>query len=194
MNTYEIALRWIPHTSDVKSTLVQVIPWYHQATRHHLNQCWPTLMSLYGIPRPQWVIPCRAKFISKHIKNMFTFSIIYQYWDLWELQLFPVENKNPFILRSQYHCYWWSGDKGRQDISSYDIVLTQFDRNIPVSAREGSTLYLLQCFEEIYIIKYLGQVTKLRLSCYLVLLLIAKPGNKTAAVSWPDPSTFSWHR
>ena len=32
---------------------------------------------------------------------------------------------------------------------------------------------------------YMGQVTKLQLSCYLVML--AKPGNKTATVSWPDP-------
>ena len=40
----------------------------------------------------------------------------------------------------------------------------------------------------------IGQVTKLWLSCYLVLLsiyqLIAKPGNKTASVSWPDPYTI----
>ena len=32
-----------------------------------------------------------------------------------------------------------------------------------------------------------GHVTKLRLSCYL--FVIAKAGNKTAAVSWPDPCT-----
>ena len=36
--------------------------------------------------------------------------------------------------------------------------------------------------------KYMGQVTKVRLSCYLVLL--SKPGNKTAAHSWPGPY---WH-
>ena len=34
----------------------------------------------------------------------------------------------------------------------------------------------------------MGQVTKLGLSCYLVWhQLIAKPGDKTATVSWPDP-------
>ena len=60
---------------------------------------------------------------------------------------------------------------------------------------------------------YMGQVMKLRLSCYLVLLLvvypfpnfngstvevwewisklIAKPGNKTAAVPWPDRDPYS---
>ena len=35
---------------------------------------------------------------------------------------------------------------------------------------------------------HMGQVMELRLSCYLVLLS-AKPGNKTATVSWPYPST-----
>ena len=35
---------------------------------------------------------------------------------------------------------------------------------------------------------YMGQVTKLRLFCYLFCnQLIAKPGNKTAIVPWPDP-------
>ena len=36
--------------------------------------------------------------------------------------------------------------------------------------------------------KYImGQVTELWLSCYLILLSIAKPGNKPATVPWPDP-------
>ena len=38
---------------------------------------------------------------------------------------------------------------------------------------------------------HMGEVTKLPLSCYLVLYqLIAKPGNKTAIVLWPDPHVF----
>ena len=38
---------------------------------------------------------------------------------------------------------------------------------------------------------HMGQVTKMRLPCYLVLLsLITKPSNKTAAPSWPDPHTI----
>ena len=35
---------------------------------------------------------------------------------------------------------------------------------------------------------HIGQVTKVGLSCYLVL--IAKPGNKTAPPSWPDQYGF----
>ena len=40
----------------------------------------------------------------------------------------------------------------------------------------------------------MGQVMKLWLSCYLVLLSIdSKPSNKTAAVPWPDPNNdFIW--
>ena len=49
-------LRWIPKDfTDDKSTLVQVMAWCHQATSHHLSQCWPRSMSPYGISRPQRV-------------------------------------------------------------------------------------------------------------------------------------------
>ena len=38
-----IALLRMPHVlTDVQSTLVQVMVWCHQATRHYLNQCWPS--------------------------------------------------------------------------------------------------------------------------------------------------------
>ena len=37
-----------------KSTLVQVMAWCRQATRHYLSQCWPRSVSPYGITRPQW--------------------------------------------------------------------------------------------------------------------------------------------
>ena len=40
---------------DDKSTLVQVMDWCRQATSHYLSQRWPKFMSLYGVPRPQWV-------------------------------------------------------------------------------------------------------------------------------------------
>ena len=40
----------------------------------------------------------------------------------------------------------------------------------------------------------MGQVMELWLSCYLVCYqLIAKPGNKTAAVSWPGPYSIDIH-
>ena len=45
--------RWMP--SNDKSTLVQVMAWCCQATSHYLSQCWPSLMSPYGVTRPQWV-------------------------------------------------------------------------------------------------------------------------------------------
>ena len=41
--------------TDDKSTLVQVMAWCLQATRHYLSQCWLSSLSPYGVARPQWV-------------------------------------------------------------------------------------------------------------------------------------------
>ena len=55
-NSCEVALRWMPQNlGNEKLTLVQAMAWYHQATSHYLNKCWPRSMSPYGITRPQWV-------------------------------------------------------------------------------------------------------------------------------------------
>ena len=52
----EIALRRMSlDLTDDKSTLVQVMAWYRQATSHYLNQWWPRSLSPYGVTRPQWV-------------------------------------------------------------------------------------------------------------------------------------------
>ena len=53
--SYEISLRLKPlDLTDDKSTLVQVMAWYRQATSHYLSQCWPRSMSPNGVTRPQW--------------------------------------------------------------------------------------------------------------------------------------------
>ena len=52
----KIASIWRPlHLTDDKSTLVQVMACFRQATSHYLSQCWPRFMSPYGVTRPQWV-------------------------------------------------------------------------------------------------------------------------------------------
>ena len=43
--------------TDDKSTLVQIMAWYRQATSHYLSQCWPRSMPPNGVTRPQWVKP-----------------------------------------------------------------------------------------------------------------------------------------
>ena len=43
----KIAPRWMPQD--------QVMAWCHQATSHYLNQCWPSIMTSYGMTRSQWV-------------------------------------------------------------------------------------------------------------------------------------------
>ena len=52
----EIVLKWMPlDNSDDKSTLVKVMAWCREATRHYLNQCWHNLMSPYCVAKPRWV-------------------------------------------------------------------------------------------------------------------------------------------
>ena len=47
----EIALRWmsLDLNGDIKSTLVQVMDWCHQATSHYLGQGWPRSLSPYAV-------------------------------------------------------------------------------------------------------------------------------------------------
>ena len=40
---------------DEKSTLVQAMAWFRQATSHYLSQCWLRSLSSYGVTRLQWV-------------------------------------------------------------------------------------------------------------------------------------------
>ena len=40
--SWEICLRWVPQNPIIdKSTLVQVMAWWCQATSHYMSQCWP---------------------------------------------------------------------------------------------------------------------------------------------------------
>ena len=57
--------------TNEKSTLVQIMVWCRQATRHYLSQCWPRSMSPYGVSRPQQ-INCFTKTIRHWITNLFT--------------------------------------------------------------------------------------------------------------------------
>ena len=43
------------HVTWGKSTLVQVMAWYRQATSYNLSQCWPQSMSPHGVTRPKLV-------------------------------------------------------------------------------------------------------------------------------------------
>ena len=76
------ALRWMPwHLTDEKSTLVQVMAWYRQATSHYLSQCWPISMSPYGVARPQRVNECcrlSEKKCDKIWGNIYNF-VVYVY-------------------------------------------------------------------------------------------------------------------
>ena len=47
--------------ADVKSTLVQIMAWCHQAASYYLSQCWSWFMSLHDVTRPQPVYDCTFK-------------------------------------------------------------------------------------------------------------------------------------
>ena len=57
--SFEVAPRWMSRdfTHHI-STLVQVMAWCSYATSHYLSQGWPSSISPYGIPWPQWVNLC----------------------------------------------------------------------------------------------------------------------------------------
>ena len=55
--------------NDDNSTTVQVMAWCRQATCHHLSQCWPRIMSPFGVTRPQWVNLCQKSRI--HVPDHF---------------------------------------------------------------------------------------------------------------------------
>ena len=62
--------------NDDKSTLVQVMAWWRQATSHYLNQWWPRSPMPYGVTRPQWVNICYCQH-SPEIESSSKFEWIY---------------------------------------------------------------------------------------------------------------------
>ena len=57
--SYEGVLRWISlDFTDDKSTLVQMMVWWCQATSHYLRQYWLRSMWSYDVTRPQCVNYC----------------------------------------------------------------------------------------------------------------------------------------
>ena len=54
--SHEIATRWMSlDCTDDKSTLVQVMAWFHEPPSHYLGQCWPRSLLPHNVTRPQRV-------------------------------------------------------------------------------------------------------------------------------------------
>ena len=47
----------LQNTFADESTLIQVMAWYHQATSHYLNHCWPRSLTPHSFNKPQRVAP-----------------------------------------------------------------------------------------------------------------------------------------
>ena len=70
--TCEIAFSWKPQNlTHVKSTLILVKAWCHQATSHYLSQCWSRSLLPYGITRLQWVNTLRLRQNGCHSADIF---------------------------------------------------------------------------------------------------------------------------
>ena len=67
------------------------------------------------------VNPCDVEFILGG-KEIFVFSIIPQHRSLKSSLL---EDRDPFMLQSQYHGCWWPGDARSQDINNHGIDLVR---------------------------------------------------------------------
>ena len=89
---------------------------YNESGFERFNQKIIKLMNAHMI---QHLNPCHGKiYLWKH-KNIFVFSVILQHWDSRDSlnPSFLIENKDPFILYSQYECCWWPDNTNSQGIS-----------------------------------------------------------------------------
>ena len=114
---HEIALRWMPqNTFDDKSTLVQVMAWWYQASGHYLSQCWPRSVSLYAFTRAQWVN--WSLDMSKIMSTIYCEAVLKTNTDspgncgivVWWEQNFSAKKKIVPFFSVQKHCsYWYPG-------------------------------------------------------------------------------------
>ena len=70
MDWHRTGAKPLPEPMMTQSKLVQVMAWCSQATSHYLSQCWPRLMSFYGVTRPQCVKALHAIYFNRN-KNMY---------------------------------------------------------------------------------------------------------------------------
>ena len=72
----ETVIKWMAQDqTDHKSTLFQVMAWCHQATSHHMSQCWPRPMVPYSITRTQRVNLHNQSCVK--VENFYQMQILY---------------------------------------------------------------------------------------------------------------------
>ena len=100
----EIAIIWMSlDLTDDQSTLVQVMAWCRQVTRHYLSQCWPISPSSYGVTRPQWVniqiiCFCRKMELTNHFHKRYNpekKEVLLWHGNLWPNQI--IFNQTNFV-------------------------------------------------------------------------------------------------
>ena len=73
-------LVWAWSYKVLKSTLVQVMAWYREATSHNLIQCWTKFMSPYGVTRPQWVKDWKVEYFIPLFSDLVPSSYLAHRW------------------------------------------------------------------------------------------------------------------
>ena len=107
----ETALRLMPlDLTDDKSTLVQVMAWYRQATSHYLSQCWPRSMSPNGVTRRQWVnsVVVKLEKVAPRFQvftpiNICLHSHVYRVYHIlfWYRLIWPISFKGTPLIQGQ---------------------------------------------------------------------------------------------
>ena len=76
----EIGHMWVPlNLINDKSTLVQVMAWYCQATSHYLNQCWLRSLTRYGVTQLHIISSVVFSSLIKMILERFTIMVQYMF-------------------------------------------------------------------------------------------------------------------
>ena len=157
------------------SGLVQVMTWSRQAVKY-----WPLVVTLYGITGPKGVNFTKICTCLSAAETAICVRINSPGYGL-----LPIHTKTlpaePMLTELAAQLQTSATVK-----TPYMFRSSCRDTCSNVVCKKSAIKVLVSWY---WYLQHLGQVTKLRLSCYLFLLLIAKPGNKTAAVSWLDPST-----
>ena len=148
--------------------------WCRQATSHYLSQCWPRSMSPYGVIGPQWVHNCRSRYKAWHIPLPS---------NPWQVKL-PVGQVDlgKVFFRNHISMTWCK-------TAVSPLLMHWTYCRLVLSHRYDLYWKMLnfgsQTSEFFYIwVRSRNCGCLVTWFCYQ---LIAKPGNKTAAVSWPDP-------
>ena len=108
----------LQNSLDYKSILVRVMVWCRQATNHCLSQCWPRLVSPYGVTMPEWSrFSTRVLFCQQRLTKSDWMYGIAPYWQPYNNRVecnYPgvttlpcLEVGHGWLILSHINILWW---------------------------------------------------------------------------------------